>query len=128
MDAVMVETPCAKVMRDTEGFVRAVINPQAEMTLKDVQEITKARAEVSDNKKHAMLVNLGTIKSVSQDGRRFATSREVSDITMAVALLIGSPVSRVIGNFFIGLNKPSFPVKIFTAEAAAVAWLKEFNV
>ncbi len=26
-------------------------------------------------------------------------------------LLIGSPVSRVIGNFFMGLNKPIYPTK-----------------
>ncbi len=125
MDTKMVETQCAKVMWDTEGFVRAVINPHAEITLKDVQEITKARAEVSDNRKHAMLVCLGTIKSASPDGRRCAASSKVSEMTLSVALLIDSLASKVIGNFFIGLNKPPFPVKLFTSEGKAVAWLKK---
>jgi hypothetical protein len=40
-----------------------------------------------------------------------------------VALLVGSPVTRVIGNFFIGLNKPRWPVRLFRSESDALAWL-----
>ena len=127
MENRVIEAQCAKVMWDNEGFVRAVINPRAEITLKGVKEITEARAEVSGNRKHAMLVDIGSIRYASSEGRRFAANSEVSNITTAIALLIGSPVSKVIGNFFIGLNKPPFPVKLFNVEEEAVAWLKGFN-
>jgi hypothetical protein len=30
------------------------------------------------------------------------------------------------GNFFLGLNKPHFPTKLFTSEEKAEVWLKEF--
>ncbi len=41
-------------------------------------------------------------------------------------LLIGSPVSRVIGNFFMGLNKPIYPTKLFTDPQKAIRWLQTF--
>jgi hypothetical protein len=42
---------------------------------------------------------------------------------MAFAILIDSSVSRVVGNFFLGINKPAVPTKLFTNEKEAVKWL-----
>jgi hypothetical protein len=43
----------------------------------------------------------------------------------AFAIIIQSPLSRVIGNFFMGLNKPRVPARLFKSEKEAVKWLKE---
>ena len=45
---------------------------------------------------------------------------------LAQAIIVDSPVSRLIGSFFLGLNKPPFPTKLFTSEADAVEWLKGY--
>ena len=45
---------------------------------------------------------------------------------VAIALLVGSPLSRVIGNFFVGLNRSTFPLRLFTSEEEAIAWLRTF--
>ena len=37
-----------------------------------------------------------------------------------------SPLTRAIGNFFLGLNKPLMPTRLFTSEEEALAWLKTF--
>ena len=50
----------------------------------------------------------------------------VRKYTVAQALVIDSGPSRVMGNFFLGLNKPRFPTKLFTSEAKAEAWLREY--
>src|ERR1700756_4774181 len=42
------------------------------------------------------------------------------------SILIESPLSRIIGNFFMGLNKPSVPAKLFNNEQDAIAWLKQY--
>jgi hypothetical protein len=47
-------------------------------------------------------------------------------VESAAALLIGSPLTRAIGNFFMGLNKPLIPTRLFTSETEALAWLKGF--
>ena len=48
-------------------------------------------------------------------------------VSHAVALLVGSPLSRAIGNFYLGFNRPTVPTRIFNAEAAALEWLQTFS-
>ena len=47
-------------------------------------------------------------------------------VSAAVALLIGSPMSRVIGNFYLGFNRPQTPTRLFTDTDEAEAWLRTF--
>jgi hypothetical protein len=49
-----------------------------------------------------------------------------SDLQAAVALIVGTPLTRVMANFFLSVNKPVFPTRMFDDEASAVAWLLEF--
>jgi hypothetical protein len=61
---------------------------------------------------------------VDQAARRyFSFSKDQRALSSRVALIAGNPVSRVIGNFFVGLNRPEIPTRLFGDEASAVAWL-----
>jgi hypothetical protein len=48
------------------------------------------------------------------------------DLVSAVALLGATPLSRMMGNFFIAVSRPMAPTKLFNDESSALAWLKEF--
>jgi hypothetical protein len=41
-------------------------------------------------------------------------------------LIVDTPLSRTLGTFFLRVNKPPFPVRLFDNEASAVAWLRAF--
>ncbi len=56
----------------------------------------------------------------------YANERTAS-IQRATALLIDSPVSRVIANFFMGLNRPLSPTRVFTEQTQAIRWLQTFS-
>lgn len=49
------------------------------------------------------------------------------DMVSAVALLVSTPLSRMMGNFFVTVNKPVAPTRLFDDEASALAWLQEFT-
>jgi hypothetical protein len=36
-------------------------------------------------------------------------------------------LSRALGNFFLGLNKPSMPTRLFDDQEQALAWLRGFR-
>jgi len=75
------------------------------------------------------LVHLGRVKGVRRDARVFfAESEENRAVTSRVALLTSSPVGTIVGNMFLGLNKPLFPTRLFTSEDKAIAWLKATTV
>jgi hypothetical protein len=48
------------------------------------------------------------------------------DLVSAVALVVATPLSRMMGNFFLTVSKPMAPTRLFDDEASALAWLQEF--
>jgi hypothetical protein len=82
--------------------------------------------EYCNEMKRPILVDIKNIKSVSKESRGIYTSKETARYLSAAALLIGNPVSRIIGNFYMGINKTAMPVKMFSSEKEALAWLKTF--
>ncbi len=121
-----IETRTAKIWFGEDGILRIVLNPGAELTLADVEEHIAAARKITGGCKAPLLMDSCRIKSVSREARQFATREEAAKFISAQALLVGSPISRVIASFFLGLNKTPHPTKIFTSESEATEWLKGF--
>lgn len=111
---------------DPRGFVHATMKPGLVMELQDAREATDAIAIVSRGRCSPVLVDSRGIKYQSKEAREHFVSHEAYRVSSAVALLVGSPVSRVIGNFFLRHNAPSAPTKLFTDTEQAVAWLVDY--
>jgi hypothetical protein len=50
------------------------------------------------------------------------------DLVSALALIASTPLSRVLGNFYLRVNKPLYPARLFDNEASALAWLQAIVV
>lgn len=68
------------------------------------------------------LVDLREVDSIDRPSREFFMSHNAD--YRAVALVAASASTRVLANFFIGLKRGAIPVRMFTAETDALAWLK----
>lgn len=97
-----------------------------DITLEDALLETALCAEAGGGDKVAALVNITNVKSVSQEARQHYSSEAAGEVYKAVALIVNSLVSKMLGNFFMGLNKPPMPVKMFNSEEEGIAWLKGF--
>ncbi len=74
-----------------------------------------------------VLIDMTSVTEISKEARDYFANERTASIQRATALLIGSPVSRVIGNFFMGLNKPISPTRLFTDPHKSIRWLHTFN-
>jgi len=85
-------------------------------------------AQVARGRRVAVLVELRHHRggSVSRQAREYLASDEAIAGLLAVALLVGSPVTRTIGAFFLAIQKPGVPARLFTDEGGAIAWLRGF--
>ncbi len=92
-------------------------NVDAQETLRDEMKRRKTR----------VLIDMTGVNEISKDARDYFANERTASIQRATALLIGSPVSRVIGNFFMGLNKPVSPTRLFTDPQKAIRWLHTFS-
>ena len=123
----VIETRTAEIWLDQDGIIHYKVLPGVEVTIDDTREYVKIQCGLTKNKKVLNLTDLREVKSITHEAREYLSGEEVERITAACALLIGSPVSKVIGNFFLGINKPPYPIKIFTTEEKAAEWLKGFS-
>jgi len=121
-----IETRTSKIILSEDGFIRYISLPGAEVTLKDAKEYVNIQTELTKGEKLLNLSDLREVKSIDREARDYLAGEEATNITAACALLVGSPLSKVISNIFLALNKPGYPTKIFLSEESAIAWLKGF--
>lgn len=126
MSIEKIKTRTADIWLGEDGIIRVISLPSVEVTLEDIKEINGHLAILSMGKKIPIFDDIRGVKSITREARLFTSSAEAVQVGRAVALLIGSPVSKVIGNFFLGINKTPYPTRLFTSEVEAVKWLKGF--
>lgn len=90
------------------------------------REMEIYRSEYCREQRHPIFVDVTNVRSTSKESRSIYSSKETARLISAAALLIGNPVSRMLGNFYMGLNRTSMPVKMFTDQDDAFAWLESF--
>ena len=119
------ESEIADIILRTDGILVYLPKPNLKIDLDAARKILVYGKKVVDHPV-PVLVHMGLIRRVSREARALFASDEYTQLAAQSALLVSSPVSRVIGNFFVGLNKPLYPLQLFTDENDAVVWLKEF--
>jgi hypothetical protein len=109
-----------------DGICRTKTKPQSEITLKEAIENSNVVTSLYKDKKFPLLVDARDIKSMAKEARRhFSTNGRATKIN-AMGIMVSSPLSRIVGNFFMGLNKPQIPARLFDDELEAIDWLKKY--
>lgn len=71
-------------------------------------------------------VELSLIRSMPNEAREVFQTRNVNT-SSALALVVASTLSRVIGNIFISMNDSGIPVKLFNSQNLAMEWLRKYD-
>jgi hypothetical protein len=104
------------------GFIRATVDDRAEMTVDDARAALVAIRSLGEGQRRPTLVDMRAVKAITREGRDHFRDASAVECTR-VALLVASPVGRVIGNFFLRTQISGMPTKIFDDEDAAIGWL-----
>ena len=123
-----IETRTCTLRVDEEGVLRIIVKPGARMELADAEENMRACGELCGERSRAVIVDLSGVQSVSRDARNCFSGDLAKQFIRANATLVGSPTSRLIGNFFLALNRPPYPIKIFNDESDALEWLRSLRL
>jgi hypothetical protein len=78
--------------------------------------------KLGDAQQMLYLVDIRDMGSIDRRAREYFT--EHGSYYRAVALVAGSAATRMMANFFLRLNRGDLPVRMFTDEAEAIAWLQ----
>lgn len=118
------ETRTGETLLREDGIVRISMFSGKMEGLADAKENFAIFIRLCQDRKRPVLIVLNGVRGITPDARRFYSGDEAGRYISASAFVVASPVSRVLGSFFLGLNKPAYPVRLFTEEAEAIEWLK----
>jgi len=118
-------TRTARYSLGDDGIVRMSSLPGARETLADAQENLHAvETLVGSGRRCPMLSDVRLLQTIDRQARAFYGAPEFAVVLSAVAVIVGSPATRMLTNFILTLYKPRYPVRLFTSEPEAVAWIK----
>lgn len=88
-------------------------------------EVVRAHVAVAAGRKLRTLVDARRIAATDRGTRQLAAGAAIGAVTLRMAVLVGDPLSRTLGNFFLRVARPAYPTRLFTDEAGARRWLNE---
>lgn len=110
---------------EKDWLVKITIKEKADLTPKDILAIDAAKRKLVRGHKHCVLFIPPFEGSIDQQARELSASEAVNKNAIAKAIIAQTIASRLIGNFFIAINKPPAPTKLFRGEADALLWLRD---
>jgi hypothetical protein len=123
-DTNVITHPKFRMWLRPDGIVQLVWVPRTTVLLDDATAALEEMAQLTDGRRSPLLVDMRDTGPLDRPTRTELTRR--SDLQSAVALVAGTPLSRMMANFFLSVNKPPFPTRMFDNEASALAWLQAF--
>jgi hypothetical protein len=112
-----------RVLIEEENGILFVQGKDRDVNLQSVKEVVKYRLDCSEGKLFPMVIDIRNIKSITKEARDFLASKEGCEGVLAAGVLIDSAIGKMLGNFFIRINKPLVPTKLFTNLQNAKEWL-----
>lgn len=107
-----------------DSIIRVTPNDDVDLEIEDAKEMREMLVKLSGGKKYCVLLDATKRFNVSSEARALIAGKEYSSDRISAAFVITSFANMLIGNFFIKVNKPHSPTKIFSTEESAFEWLK----
>lgn len=101
--------------------------PKTWIDLNAAKQVVGNRLKMSAGRDMLLLADTTDIEYMTREARGYYTTFEGSKEIAACAILISSEISRILGNLFLSINKPSYPSKLFTSKEKAIEWLISFK-
>jgi hypothetical protein len=106
-----------------EGIVCTSFLPGAFVTIDDSREGTEAIRRLSGGRPARRMSLLDGLKGATPEARAWGERAPFTELVTAHAMVVSSPVTRVLASFFLAFNRPPIPTKIFADREDAKAWL-----
>lgn len=109
-----------------DGVIQIDTKTTEEYSVEDAKEVTTIIQKIGKGKKFPVLMIVKNYMDVDKETRKFYGSKEATINKIAEAFVINSSALKIIANFYIRIEKPNIPSKIFTNTEDAITWLKTF--
>ena len=120
-------TRTARYSLGADGIIRSTNLPGARETLADAEENLRVLASLAGGSRRPLLADVRLLRDMNREARVFYGRPEFARVLSASAVVVGSPVTRTLINFILVMYKPRYPIRLFTSETEALAWLRSLS-
>lgn len=124
-DTKSLETSYVKMILE-DGILHFYYKEIETMDLDMAITCVKDRLQFTDNKAYPCLVDVIMLKNSTKEARDYLAVQGNEGIS-ANAILVNSMAFKMMANFYIMVNKPQNPTRMFTDKASALEWLEQFK-
>jgi len=110
----------------SDGILQYNMKAVDDFGVKELKDLLKAVGKFGGEKKFLNLIFMDYYINPDSETRNYNASEECNKYTIADAYVVGSSALKLIGNFYIKVNRPVRPTKIFSNETEALDWLYTF--
>lgn len=117
-----------EIEKIADDAVRVEIHKNETLTALDIEDIVTELGIMfgNTNKVYVMSV-FKDGATIDESAREYSTTSESNRQTLADAAVIGSLAQKMIGNFYIRINKPPVPTRLFNNETDALRWFDKLR-
>jgi hypothetical protein len=109
---------------DEDGISWAVLAENALIELEDaIQLADLARQTHKPDSPFLLVLDGRQIAGMSNEARNYGVSHGFSSMLKAMAIVVDSPATRILANFYMKFNRPKVPTRVFSDTQSAKAWL-----
>lgn len=101
------------------------IKDNVEIFVEDMIKIKNAQKELS-GKRIPILISGGKYSTTNVDVMKFLAKNENMPYSKVSAYITNSISQKLLGNFYMKINKPERPTRFFNTKEDAVIWLKQY--
>lgn len=109
-----------------DGIFQCFFKPIEVMDLKVAEVTVKDRLHFFGVTSYPCLFDISEVKQTTKEARDYMAN-EGNQLVLASAMVVTSPMLKMMANFYIMVNKPQNPTKVFTDRENAVTWLTQFK-
>ncbi len=111
--------------RYENGILYFALREDVELGWAEADEITTVLIEVSEGKPVTILLDARVHFQVKEEGRNYFSRADYPPNLRAAAVVSSLLPVRMLVNFYLRINKPHYPTRLFSAMEDAEVWLRK---
>ncbi len=121
-----IETEVCEIWQDEKGWIHTSFKTGSDVEVSHMQEIDDILAKLCGGKPFKNMVDFRN-KHINFDpaARKYAAKSHITELIHSSAIVFNTLPARMVVNFFLRFDKPSYPVRAFSDMNKAEEWLKK---
>lgn len=83
------------------------------------------RIKFTNKEDTGLVFDLRNVRHIEINARKFLGTDTATQCMKAGALIINSPIQKVLANFYLRFSQPKVPARLFTNKEDAIEWVNE---